>query len=63
MGIVARSRGEIVHLGLDVHRDTISIGVPTWDREEPALDKISNDEESVRRLINRFPDRAALRVC
>lgn len=63
MGIVARSRGEVVHLGLDVHRDTISVGVLTWDREEPSLDKISSDEESVRRLINRFPDRTALRVC
>ncbi len=63
MGIVARSRGEVVHLGLDVHRDTISVGVLTWDREEPALDKISSDEESVRRLIARFPDRTALRVC
>jgi transposase len=63
MGIVARSRGEVVHLGLDVHRDTISVGVLTWDREEPALDKIPSDAESVRRLIDRFPDRTALRVC
>ena len=63
MGIVARSRGEVVHLGLDVHRDTISVGVLAWDREEPTLDKISSDEESVRRLISRFPDRTALRVC
>jgi transposase len=63
MGIVARSRGEVVHLGLDVHRDTISVGILPWDREEPSLDKISSDEESVRRLMNRFPDRGALRVC
>ncbi len=63
MGIVARSRGEVVHLGLDVHRDTISVGVLAWDREEPTLDKNSSDEESVRRLIARFPDRTALRVC
>jgi transposase len=63
MGIVARSQGEVVHLGLDVHRDTISVGVLTWDRDEPDLDKISSDEESVRRLIGRFPDRSSLRVC
>jgi transposase len=63
VGIVARSRGEVVHLGLDVHRDTISVGVLPWDREEPSLDKISSDEEAVRRLITRFPDRGALRVC
>ena len=42
--------GEVVHVGVDVHRDTISVGVLALDREEPALDKISNDEESVRRL-------------
>jgi transposase len=63
MGIVARSRGQVVHLGLDVHKDTISVGVLPWDREEPSLDKISSDEEAVRRLIGRFPDRDALRVC
>lgn len=63
MGIVARSRGQVVHLGLDVHKDTISVGVSPWDREEPSLDKISSDEEAVRRLIGRFPDRGALRVC
>ena len=63
MGLVARSRGQVVHLGLDVHRDTISVGLLFWDREEPSLDKIFSDEESVRRLINRFGDRRALRVC
>lgn len=63
MGIVARSRGQVVHLGLDVHRDTISVGVLPWDREEPSLDKVSSDEEAVRRLISRFPDRRSLRVC
>lgn len=63
MGIVARSHGDVLHLGLDVHRDTISVGVLPWDREEPVLDKISSDEDAVRRLIGRFPDRAALRVC
>ena len=61
--IVARRRGEVVHLGLDVHRNTIPVGVLPWDREEPALDKLSSGEESVRRLIGRFPDRTALRVC
>jgi transposase len=63
MSIVARSCGEVVHLGLDVHRDTISVGVLPWDREEPSLDKISSDEEAVRRLVSRFPDRRTLRVC
>jgi transposase len=63
MGIVARSRGEVVHLGLDVHKDSISVGVLPWDREEPSLDRISSDVEAVRRLVGRFGDRAALRVC
>lgn len=62
MSIVTRVRVQSSHLGLDVHKDTIAVGVLAWDREEPALDKIFRDEESVRRLIDRFPDRPAPRV-
>jgi transposase len=51
------------HLGLDVHRDSISVGVLEPDREGAEVDKIFNDEHSVRRLIARFPDPRNLRVC
>jgi transposase len=54
---------EATHLGLDVHKDTISVGVLEPGRESPVADRISHDEPSVRRLIGRFPDPSRLRVC
>jgi hypothetical protein len=35
-----------IHLGLDVHRDTISVGVLAPGEELPAVDKIGHDEPS-----------------
>lgn len=54
---------EATHLGLDVHKDTISVGVLEPGCETPVVDKIFHDEASVRRLIQRFADRGRLRVC
>jgi hypothetical protein len=45
-----------IHLGLDVHRDTISVGILTADMQVPEVDKIPHDEPSVRRLVARFPN-------
>jgi transposase len=55
-----------IHLGLDVHKDTISVGVLLPDPQVPEVDRITritHDEASVRRLVARFPDRARLRAC
>jgi transposase len=52
-----------VHLGLDVHKDTISVGILNPDRQVPEVERIANDEASVRRLVARFPDRRRLRAC
>ncbi len=54
---------DLTYLGLDVHRDSISAGVLLAGSELPTVDRIANDEPSVRRLISRFPDRSRLRVC
>jgi transposase len=54
---------EATYLGLDVHKDTISVGVLEPGCETPVADKIFHDEASVRRLIDRFDDRSRLRVC
>lgn len=45
---------DAVVLAMDVHKNSITTGLlkPGWD--SPVLDKISTDDESVRRLINRF---------
>ena len=59
---VALSAGSI-HLGLDVSKDKIAVGILRWDEQVPDTELIFNDEASIRRLIDRFPDRACLRVC
>lgn len=57
-----KDRGAI-HLGLDVHKNTISVGILEPAEETPRVDKISSDEDAVRRLIARFEDPRRLRAC
>src|SRR5215213_10915432 len=60
---IAAARG-LSFLGLDVHRDTISVAVLGPGREEvPTVDRIANDEPSIRRLVGRFGDPRRLRAC
>jgi transposase len=54
---------DTIHLGLDVHKDTISAGILNPGHESPDVEKIFHDEESVRRLIGRFPDPRLVRAC
>jgi transposase len=51
------------HLGLDVHKDTISVAILAPDRDGPDVERIAHDEVSVRRLVGRFPDPRLLRAC
>ncbi len=53
----------LVFLGLDVSKNAISVGVLPAESDAVAVDRIFSDEESVRRLIGRFPDLGLLRVC
>ena len=53
----------VTFLGLDVHRDTISVAVLGPDRDAPEVSRIAHDEPSVRRLVAQFPDRRGLRAC
>jgi transposase len=59
---VARDAGPI-HLGLDTSKNSIAVGILRPDEVSPDTEKIVNDEASVRRLVDRFADRSALRVC
>jgi transposase len=52
-----------IHLGLDVAKNAIVVGVLLPDRDGANVDRIAHDEASIRRLVDRFPDRDALRVC
>jgi len=52
-----------IHLGLDVHRDTISVGILAPGREVPVAERIAHDEASIRRLVGRLGDPRRLRAC
>jgi hypothetical protein len=51
------------YLGLDVHKDTISVAILAPDRDGPDIERIAHDEASIRRLVGRFPDPRLLRAC
>lgn len=53
----------LVYLGLDVHKDTISVGILRGDAETADVERIGSDEELVRRLVGRFEDVSRLRGC
>ena len=48
------SHYSFTHLGLDVHRDSISVAVLPPGSDSGEVDKIFNDSDSVRRLIGRL---------
>jgi hypothetical protein len=52
-----------IHLGLDVHRDTISAGILLPDQQIPEVDRIGYNEASVRRLVGRFGEPRMLGAC
>jgi transposase len=54
---------DCIHLGLDVHKNTISVGVLDADADSPRCDKISSDWDAVRHLLARFDDWSRLRAC
>ncbi|HEV8372588.1 MAG TPA: transposase [Actinomycetota bacterium] len=54
---------DLAYLGLDVHRDTISVGVLRPGREAPQVERIAHDEPSVGRLVARLGDPRRLRAC
>lgn len=57
------SAAGLIHLGMDTSVKEIVFGVLRPGEEMPAVDRISNDEESVRRLIGRLGDRRLLSAC
>jgi transposase len=52
-----------IHLGLDVHKDTISAGILRPDQQVPDVERITHDAASVRRLVGRLGDPGLLRAC
>lgn len=62
MGSISRTKGPI-HLGLDVHKDSISVAILHHEKEPPEVERIFHDEASVRRLVARLGDPGDLRAC
>ena len=62
MSSIAAARG-LTFLGLDVHRDTVWVAVLGPRHEAPTVDRMANDEPSIRRLVARFADPRRLRAC
>jgi transposase len=62
MKSVARSRGPI-HLGLDVHKDSITAGVLAVEASSPVLTRVAADDAAVRQLLSKCGDLEDLRVC
>jgi len=61
--VASISRGGPIHLGLDVHKDTISVGILPADQQVPDVERITHDEASIRRLVGRLGDPRRLRAC
>jgi transposase len=62
MSSVTSATGTI-HLGMDTSKNTIVVGILMPGDEVPVIDRIWNEEVSVRRLVGRLGDPAALRAC
>lgn len=57
------SHRDLTHLGMDVHKDSISIGILRPDEESPDVERIFNDEPSIRRFLARFDEPRKLSTC
>ena len=53
----------VILLGMDVHKNTISVGVLEPDREDPIVSRISSDPQAVALFIERLGDPARLSAC
>jgi hypothetical protein len=61
--VASISRVAPIHLGLDVHKDTISVGILPADQQVPDVERITHDEASIRRLVGRLGNPRMLRAC
>ena len=52
-----------IHLGLDVHRNTISVATLPPDGASAAVERIPSDEAAVLAFLGRFAQPGRLRAC
>jgi transposase len=54
---------ELVHVAFDSSKNTLVAGVLRPGEETPTIERVANDEPSVRRFVKGFPDPGLLRTC
>jgi transposase len=60
---VVSSIAPLTYVGLDVHQDSISVALLTPDAQLAEEQQIPNTAEAVRKLVRRWADPGAVRVC
>ena len=50
-------------LAMDVHKNSISTGLLEPHSDGPVVDRLSTDDESIRRLVARFEDPRVVWAC
>jgi len=60
---VLTSIAPITYVGLDVHQDSISVALARPGAQLPEEQQIPNTPEALRKLVRRWKDPAAVRVC
>ena len=63
LAVSSVSHRGFTHLGLDVAKDSIVVAVLEPDLDRAPVQRIFHDEDSVRRLVERFEDRSMLWAC
>ena len=63
MSTKSLSHRGVIHLGLDVSKDWIAVGVLRSEDRVADVEKIAHDEESVRRLVTRLGSPGRLWAC
>ena len=55
--------GEVVHVAFDASKNVLVTGVLRPGEETPTIERVFNDEPSVRRFVKGFPEPGRLRTC
>jgi hypothetical protein len=56
-------QAEFVHVAFDSSKNTLVAGVLRGGEETPTIERVSNDEASIRRFVKGFPEPGLLRTC
>ena len=62
--VVATPARTIIYLGMDVHKDSITIAVLPGDAKTPTqLERLANDLPKLKKWIDRVAKRGEIRAC